>query len=140
MSPKFKINSIVKKEDSQKTEEYLFKNLIDNLPEHVYWKNTKGQYLGCNLIQAKDLNLDNPEQIIGKTDYDLSSKDKADAFKKIDEKILSEGISIETEEVIAKNGHNFVVLSKKTPLFNEKKEIVGLLGVSFDITDRKKIE
>lgn len=134
------ISALEKNTAKDKTENYVFKDIIDNLPEHVYWKNTQGQYLGCNKLQAKDLNLDTPEQIIGKTDYDLSPKDKADAFRKIDEKIFSDGITIEAEEVIIKDGKNTVVLSKKAPIFDENKKIVGLLGVSFDITDRKKME
>lgn len=117
-----------------------FKNIIDNLPEHVYWKDKDGRYLGCNLLQAKDLHLDSCEDIIGKTDYDLSPKDKADAFRKIDEKIINEGEKIEAEEIIIKHGEKTVVLSKKIPLYDDNKNIIGLLGISFDISDRKKME
>lgn len=116
------------------------KYIINNLPEHVYWKDKEGRYLGCNLLQATDLNLKNPEEIIGKTDYDLSPKEKADAFREVDQKIITEGKAIETEEVVEKNGVNVVVLSKKIPLFNHDHQIIGLLGISFDISERKKME
>ncbi|PJE10731.1 MAG: hypothetical protein CK430_09810 [Legionella sp.] len=120
--------------------EITLKHIIDNLPEHVYWKGIDGNYLGCNLMQAYDLNLKSPEEIIGKTDYDLSPKDKADAFRAIDEKIFKEGKSIDTEEVIEKKGQNVVVLSKKIPLYDDNKKLIGLLGISFDISERKKME
>lgn len=80
------------------------------------------------------------DDIVGKTDYDLSSKDKADIFKAIDTEVLTLGKTIDAEEEVIKNGQTRIVLSKKTPLFDENKQIIGLLGISFDITDRKKIE
>ena len=124
----------------QHQHDFAFKHIIDNLPEHVYWKNREGQYLGCNLLQAKDLNLEHCDDIIGKTDYDLSPKDKADAFREIDNKIISNGIRIETEEIVVKNGQSTVVLSKKIPLYDDDQKIIGLLGISFDISERKKME
>lgn len=132
--------SIIKAQHQYQKTALAFKNIIDNLPEHVYWKDRDGRYLGCNLLQAKDLHLDNCEDIIGKTDYDLSPKDKADAFRKIDEKIITEGKKIEAEEIIIKHGEKTVVLSKKIPLYDDNKNIIGLLGISFDISDRKKME
>ena len=118
----------------------ILKNILDNLPEHVYWKDSEGVYLGCNLTQAQDLNLETNEAIIGKTDYELSPKDKADAFRKIDLKVISEEKEIAAEEVIVKNGESRVVLSKKIPLYDQTNSVMGVLGVSFDITDRKKME
>lgn len=116
------------------------KQILTYLPGHVYWKDKEGRYLGCNLSQANDLNLTTCDDIIGKTDYDLSSKDKADLFKVIDTEVLTEGKTIDTEEEIIKNGQSRIVLSKKTPLYDESRQIIGLLGISFDITDRKKME
>ncbi len=126
--------------EQQHKQDLAFKRIIDNLPEHVYWKNKEGEYLGCNLLQAKDLGLERCDDIIGKTDYDLSPKDKADAFRKIDNKILSNGVQIATEEIVVKNGESTVVLSKKIPLYDDDKNIIGLLGISFDISERKKME
>lgn len=126
--------------EQQKSKDIAFKSILDNLPEHVYWKDKDGKYLGCNLMQAKDLNLKSSEEIIGKTDYDLSPKDKADAFRKIDEKIIIEGKMLEIEEIVSKDGENKIVLSKKIPFFDEDQKIIGLLGISVDITERKENE
>lgn len=125
---------------SHSPNDIALKHILTHLPEHVYWKNKEGQYLGCNLSQAKDLNLANCEDIIGKTDYDLSPKDKADLFWEVDNQVLTQGLTIDAEEEIIKNGKSRIVLSKKTPLYDEFNQIIGLLGISFDITDRKKME
>ena len=116
------------------------KHILTHLPEHVYWKNKEGQYLGCNLSQAQDLNLANCDDIIGKTDYDLSPKDKADLFWELDNQVLTQGLTINAEEEIIKNGASRIVLSKKAPLYDEYNQVIGLLGISFDITDRKNME
>lgn len=118
----------------------VLKNILDRLPEHVYWKNKEGVYQGCNLTQARDLNLKDSEAIIGKTDYDLSSKEKADSFREIDRQVITTEKEIEAEEVVVKNGKSRVVLSKKTPLYDDTNSVIGVLGVSFDITERKKME
>lgn len=116
------------------------KHILTYLPEHVYWKDNQGRYLGCNLAQAQDLNLNHCDDIIGKTDYDLSTKNKADQFWEVDNQVLSFGKTIEIEEEIIKNGESRIVISKKSPLYNELSQVIGLLGISFDITDRKMME
>ncbi|MBA2651034.1 MAG: PAS domain-containing protein [Tatlockia sp.] len=118
----------------------VLKNLLDNLPEHVYWKDNEGVYLGCNLIQANDLNLQSSEAIIGKTDYDLSPKDQADAFREIDQQVIAKQKKIEAEEIILKNDKYRVVLSKKIPLFDHKQGVIGVLGISFDVTELKETQ
>lgn len=116
------------------------RHVLTHLPEHVYWKDKNGVYLGCNLLQANDLNLNRCEDIIGKTDYDLSPKDKADLFWKVDNQVLTQGKTIATEEEVIKNGESRIVLSNKKPLYNDLNQIIGLIGISFDISDRKKME
>ncbi|WP_131777789.1 PAS domain-containing sensor histidine kinase [Legionella fairfieldensis] len=120
--------------------EIAFKNITTNLPGHVYWKDREGHYLGCNLLQARDLNFQRIEEMIGKTDYDLSPKEKADAIRAIDEQIMGEAKSIEIEEVVVKEGKNVTVLSQKSPLYDKDNQIVGVLGISFDISERKAME
>lgn len=128
------------KYNSKIQDELTFKSIINNLPEHVYWKDIRGKYLGCNLTQAHDLKLTSPMDIVGKTDYDLSPVYLADMFREIDNLVIQERREITREEMIIKDGKQHIVLSQKIPLYNENKEVVGVLGISFDITERKKME
>jgi PAS domain-containing protein len=70
-----------------KKQEYT-NNVLQYVPGCIYWKDINGVYLGCNQMEAKLAGLNSPEDIIGKTDYDLSWKDYADALREVDQKIM----------------------------------------------------
>ncbi len=128
--------------ESTKNEiEVTLENIIANLPGHVYWKDKSGKYLGCNISQAKSLGYSIPQDIIGKTDYDLSPKELADSFKKVDLKVIESGLPATVEEkALIENKEEALYLSKKVPLYNKQKKIIGILGISFDITEQRRIE
>jgi signal transduction histidine kinase len=119
---------------------FFYENMIALMPGHVYWKNTDCIYMGCNNEQAESLNLKSRHEITGKTDYDFSPKELADEFKKIDLLVLKTGEEITTEEKIIKNNQEQTVLSKKVPLYDAEHNIIGVLGISFDITAEKEAE
>jgi len=117
------------------------KNIIANSPGHVYWKDTKGHYLGCNLLQTKTFGCKTSEEVLGKTDYDFVSQQEAQKVAEIDQKIIMSGLPIVLEEkATLKDGITHTYLSHKVPLKDKSGIIVGILGISFDITDRKKLE
>ncbi|MGD9152297.1 MAG: PAS domain-containing protein [Gammaproteobacteria bacterium] len=115
--------------------------IISLLPGHVYWKNKNGIYLGCNKNQARDLGFSSPDDIIGKSDFDLSSKTEAELVRNNDLNVMTSGqpkIVEEPGRSIA--GKKIVYLTHKVPLYNQNKEVIGILGISLDITDAKKEE
>ncbi len=114
-----------------------YENMIALMPGHVYWKDIHCVYQGCNNAQAKSLGLSSRHEIVGKTDYDLSPKDIADEIRKVDLSIIQTKTEKTIEEVIIKEGSKRIVLSKKVPLYDEAS-IVGILGISFDITAEKE--
>lgn len=126
------------------TEEYMLSALahvIEHLPVHIYWKNIEGRYLGCNTIQAKNLGFQSDANIIGKTDFELPWPDKyAVEFRANDIEVMKTGIIKTTEERSVINGKEVVVLSQKIPLKDKSGAVIGLLGISLDITDRKEAE
>ena len=113
------------------------KNIMENLPQYVYWKDRNLVYQGCNNHVAQYLGLNSPLEIVGKTDNDFNWDEARIKFlHQIDTAILQEGITNVVEDVIPKeDGSARIMLSSKAPLRNESNEIVGILGVSFDITD-----
>jgi signal transduction histidine kinase len=118
-----------------------FEKILSIIPGHIYWKDKKGVFLGCNDEQAKTFNLLDVHDVIGKTDYDFYERDKAEAIFKADQQVISSGQVIILEEpVTLLNGKTAVFLSKKVPLRNKPGEIIGIVGVSFDITERKVME
>ncbi|MBS0359466.1 MAG: PAS domain-containing sensor histidine kinase [Proteobacteria bacterium] len=141
----FDVSEIKEKEKKLHSEknqvEIVLRNLMTSFLGHVFWKDKNGVYLGCNLSQAQSLGLKSPEEIIGKTDYDLSDKKYADAYKSVDEKVIKSGESITIEEAaVYHNEKESIFLSKKIPLKDFDGEIIGLLGISFDITAQREAE
>ncbi len=141
-------NILDKKKSTQKTildqpEDIrdFFENIIANMPGNVYWKDINGFNLGCNNNLAKALGYSKPAELKGKTDYDFYPKDKADILRKNDDKILATGLpKIIEEKGENKDGKTQTYLTNKIPLKDKNNRIIGLLGVSIDITDQKEME
>ncbi len=124
----------------KKYKRFILEQAFYNTPGHVYWKNTRGVYLGCNYSNAKTLNLESPADIIGKTDFDLVWRKNAKAFRKNDLFVLDSKKPEVMEEVALIGDKQLVYLSQKLPLINEKGTVVGIIGISIDITDKKQQE
>jgi signal transduction histidine kinase len=118
----------------------LFQNMIDNFPAHIYWLNRKNVYLGCNKAQAQDTEMTSKEDIIGKTNFDFHDTNTAKELNNNNELVMSTGKPHESEESGWILGRYRDCLSKKIPIYDVQGEVIGLLGVSFDITEKKKIE
>ena len=115
--------------------------IISQMPAHVYWKNKEGIYLGCNDLQARNLGFNSSSEIIDKTDFDISKDElAAKKFFDNDRRVMEQTEHEVVEEEIDLSGERRIVLSSKTALKNTKGEVIGLVGISFDITDRKQME
>jgi two-component system, OmpR family, aerobic respiration control sensor histidine kinase ArcB len=124
----------------EKTQSTL-ENIVAHMPGHVYWKDINGIYLGCNNRQARSLGFQYGYEILGKTDFDLPwGENKAELFRSNDRHIISAGETEIIEEKSQVDGNDAIVLSHKSPMRNKEGEITGILGISIDISDRKKIE
>jgi PAS domain S-box-containing protein len=137
------ITKLRKEEELQnqlKTYSYV-NNILQHVPGCVYWKDVNGVYLGCNKMESDLLGLKSPEDVIGKTDHDLSWKYIADVLRKTDYRIMQ---TKEVEEVIEyptiANGKTVIMLTRKSPLYDENNDVIGIIGVSIDITDHKRAE
>src|SRR5574339_563111 len=67
--------------------------IMNNIPQAVFWKDQDLVYLGCNQAFADDAGFSSPEEIIGKTDYDMPWKDQADLYRADDRHVLDSGES-----------------------------------------------
>lgn len=121
--------------------------ILDLTPGYIYWKDVHSIYLGFNqnfetLIAPKKI-----ADIIGLSDYEmpwgLIKPETAAHNVEADQYVINTGEIIVTEEDIGiknSNGRSIIVRSEKRPLKNKKGNIVGVLGVSVDITDQKEAE
>jgi PAS domain S-box-containing protein len=115
--------------------------ILQIVTEYICWKDVNGVYLGCNQAEAEVLGFKASKEVIGKSDYDLSWKHEAEVPRKTDQRIMqSRKVEEILETVTASNGKEIVMLTKKSPFYDDKGNVIGIIGVSIDITDRKEKE
>jgi PAS domain S-box-containing protein len=115
--------------------------LLDSIAASIYWKDLSGVYLGCNKYMLMMTGLESKDQIIGKTDYALPWRKQANKIKEIDKLVVENNKTYELEEnPLVHDGTTKNFLSSKTPLLGDNNEVVGVIGVSIDITEKKKLE
>ena len=120
----------------------LLKAIIDTVPVRIFWKNNELFYTGCNTAFAKDAGGASPDDIIGKNDYDLMWPKEAALYRSDDREIILSGrpkLSYE-EPQTTRDGKQIWLSTSKVPLKNKRNEIIGVLGIYDDITERKRIE
>jgi PAS domain S-box-containing protein len=118
----------------------LIATLLDSIPDIIFFKDVNGVYQACNSAFAHHVGRPRKE-IIRKTDYDLYSKSVADLFREHDRRLLQEKSGHRNEEWISyPDGHKVLVDTMKIPYRDAHGNIIGILGVSRDITDRKRTE
>ena len=123
------------------SQEIALDYIVAFMPGHVYWKDLEGIYLGCNDRQARSLGLVSSAEIIGKTDFELPwPAGSAEIFRKNDLQVIETGMSVVAEEKALIDGEKSILLTEKIPLQDKQGRVIGVLGISVDITDRKKLE
>jgi PAS domain S-box-containing protein len=123
---------------SRKTD--LLTGLLESVPDIVFFEDLDGVYLGCNPEFARYVGR-SQEEIVGRTDYDLVPTEIADFYRKNDRLMSELGKPRRNEEWIDyPDGHRALVDTFKAPLRSVRGEIIGVIGISRDITDRKVTE
>lgn len=120
--------------------ESLLRSLLDSIPDLVFYKDEKSVYLGCNKAfeNFADKTMD---ELVGLTDHDLFDPEMATLFRKMDQIMMSEKKSRQNEEIVTyPDGREVHLETLKTPYYDHNGQILGLIGVSRDITDRKRTE
>jgi len=118
----------------------LLTSLVDSIPDLIFYKNLESVYLGCNNAFCEFAGR-SKKQIIGYTDYDLFDRNLANFFREKDRQMLQKGKPARNEEWVKyPDGKEVLLDTLKTPYYGPKNEVLGLIGISRDITDKKKTE
>ena len=121
----------------------LFETVLANVPASIFWKDRNSVYLGANKRFAQDTGLQNPDELLGKTDYDMAwTPEEADFYRRCDREVMDSGqplLNIEESQRQA-DGKEVYLLTNKVPLRDESGDVYGMLGIYMDITKRKRAE
>ena len=120
----------------------LLRTLIDHLPDNVFVKDRHSRVVLDNLAHANRLGVRNPDEVVGKTDFDFLPWHMAEKFQADEKKLLETGKPFHEEEVTldVADGTQRWSQTTKVPLRDAKGEIIGLAGINRDITERKESE
>lgn len=118
----------------------LLQMLLDYMPDHIYFKDTKSRFIRNSKSQAKALGLSDSFEAIGKSDFDFFPHAQL-SYEKEQEIIRSGRPLVDMEErVVWPDGRETWVSTTKAPLLDQTGLIIGTFGISRDITERKRTE
>jgi len=135
----FDITEHKQMEIALKKNKEILQSIIDNSTAVIYLKDVQGKYILINSRYEELFNITRKE-IVGKTDYDIFPRERADAFLGNDKKVIAAGKPVEFEEVAPHKDELHTYISLKFPLLTQENDIYGICGISTDITERKQRE
>ncbi len=123
--------------------EAMLSTILNSIPQSIFWKDRQSVYLGCNEVFARTTGFMRPEALAGKTDFDLPvTAEEAGIYRANDHEVMETGVAKRhiIEPFTLTGGGRRLADITKIPLCDEKGNIVGVLGLFEDITERKRTE
>jgi PAS domain S-box-containing protein len=129
-------------EQALAAERNLLRGLIDNLPDRIYVRDRQCRYLNDNIAHAQFLGASTPDNVVGKSVADFLPVAQAEQYEATDRQVMeSNQPLLNIEEVITQSdGARRWALTTKVPLHDARGHVVGIVGISRDITQRKETE
>jgi len=121
---------------------FWLETMINHIPDYIYAKDLEGRFLVANQATVSDNGFETMQEIIGKTDFDLHPVEDAAKFAAAERRVIETGepiFGIEERAVVTKGIERWLMTSK-LPLRNKQGTTIGVVGVSRDISDRKRAE
>jgi len=116
--------------------------ILNAVPARIFWKDKNLVYLGCNAPFARDAGFSDPEEVVGKDDYEMGWRDQAESYQSHDRQVIESGCSklLIEEPQTTPDGKVITLLTSKVPLRRPNGEIFGVLGTYLDVTERARLE
>jgi diguanylate cyclase (GGDEF)-like protein/PAS domain S-box-containing protein len=133
-------SELAKAEHNRQDDLHLVEQLIDTIPNPVFYKDAVGRYLGCNRAFTEYVGK-TKQELIGKSVYELWDKDLADAYQRADQALFDKKeAQIYEAKVVYADGSRHDVVFHKAPFYKRDGRLGGLIGVIWDVTERRRAE
>jgi two-component system cell cycle sensor histidine kinase/response regulator CckA len=128
-------------EEALHQSQQMLQTVLDTIPLRVYWKDRDSVFLGCNRAYHSDYGFDSPEKIVGMDNFDLNPV-WAERYRADDQQVMQSGVPrLNYEEPKTRlDGTQRWHRTSKAPLRDLDGNIIGVLGINEDITERKQAE
>lgn len=123
-------------EEALRQSESRYRTLVESLPQRIFLKSKDYRFISVNEAFAQELHL-RPADLVGKVDYDIYPRDLADKYRADDQRVMERGQPEEFEEQHLQDGKKIWVNTTKVPVRDRSGEINAIIGIFWDITDRK---
>ncbi len=129
-------------EDALFHERYLLNSLLSNIPDAIYFRDTRGRFIRTNPVATARLGVEDPAQVVGKTPAELPNHEVAVLLHREDDGVLRTGNAqhYKLESRTTPEGSTEWNVVTRLPLIDPSKHIVGVVGVSRDVTAQKLAE
>lgn len=136
------VTELKQAQDSLRSEHSMLRTIIDHALAGIFVKDWEGRYLLVNKQHVAYLGATAEADVLGKTLYDFIERAEAERISAFDREIMSSGQEIENMVDFRKqtSGGEFWLLTSKVPLRDDLGAVVGLVGISLDITRQKEVE
>jgi PAS domain S-box-containing protein len=129
-------------EEALARERNLLRTLMDHLPDHIFIKDRQSRFVTANAAVLRTLGVSDLADVVGKTDFDFFSRELAGPYYADEQAIVLSGRPLVNREelLVDHEGRRKWLLTTKVPLRDRDGAVVGLVGVSHDITERRRAE
>ncbi len=120
--------------------EQMLQLVLDSVPQRIFWKGLDLNFIGCNMKAALSIGLSDPKELVGKSDYDIVSRDSAQKYRADDQEVIVTGAS----KIRLRRGASIErwstrwLRTTKVPLRDISGSVIGVMGSYEDITERKE--
>jgi PAS domain S-box-containing protein len=120
----------------------VLRHVVDSLPYAMFWRDRAGTYLGANKNKLQALGLASPDEIVGKTAYETGvTREEADYYRQVDQLVMDTGEPIfNLEETQQRPDGEHTLLVSKVPLRDEGGQVIGIIGMYVDVTERRHLD
>lgn len=138
----FEISELLQVKEELKRERRLIRTLIDIIPDQIFARDRECRFILNNISDAKMMGVSDPRLLEGMRDEDFYPPELAARYQADDWQVMNSGQPLinREEPLLSADGQHHWLLTTKVPLFDEQGEVIGIAGISRDITERMLAE